>query len=125
MIESEILLFRVERVLREKARDGYAITTIRIPFARCASNCSVTSDGLPFAESRKKRSRRRHWSRRHPRGSRNIRVALSDFLEALFVLRVGNFLTSWASCVDARHDALRNFEVSSSFSNWLSQERRH
>jgi hypothetical protein len=28
------------------------------------------------------------------------------FLEALFVLRVGNFLTSWTSCADARHDAL-------------------
>ena len=23
-----------------------------------------------------------------------------------FVLRVGNFLTSWTSCADARHDAL-------------------
>jgi hypothetical protein len=28
------------------------------------------------------------------------------FLEALFVLRVGNFLTSWTSCTDARQDAL-------------------
>jgi hypothetical protein len=28
------------------------------------------------------------------------------FLEALFVPRVGNFLTSWTSCADARHDAL-------------------
>jgi|SRR5580704_614193 hypothetical protein len=28
------------------------------------------------------------------------------FLEAIFVLRVGNFLTSRTICADARHDAL-------------------
>jgi hypothetical protein len=79
MIASKILLFRVERVPREVAGMVLCHNDDQNSFCQARQRLFRQLDGLPFAEFPQKRSRRHRWSRKHPRGSRDIHLALSDF----------------------------------------------